>query len=349
MMGRDPIEIIGEYGARIDARAEAFLTPNDYALYGMMRYFMGYTNEKFVRNPHPVGKRFRPGLALFIAEQFGLLNETLGAALSIELFHNFTLIHDDVVDHDELRRGRPTVWRVWGVDHAINTGDAQLLLALRALEEKNTISLELMATLRARLLALYLEVIEGQYLDFTLAASKLNDVGVNEQAYLTMLQKKTARLVRSATEVAPLLAGADSDEVAKLGDFGENLGMAYQLYDDWQSVWGVAEKTGKKTAGDIYERKKTLPVIYAREHLLGGDRARLIELYDHDALTEESVTEVLALFEKTDAKNEVEKYAARYKAKALESLRETKLSDAARATLAAFIEALVPSAIPRSQ
>src|SRR5258708_5945803 len=112
----DPLEVVGTFGARIDARAEAFLKRNDYALYGMMRYFMGYADERFTAILHPVGKRVRPGLLLLIADSYGIAEDALPAALSIELFHNFTLIHDDVVDHDELRRGRPTVWKLWGTD-----------------------------------------------------------------------------------------------------------------------------------------------------------------------------------------------------------------------------------------
>ena len=182
---------------------------------------------------------------LLVADSYGLLEETLPAALSVELFHNFTLIHDDIVDHDELRRGRSTVWKLWGIDHAINTGDAQLVLALRALEDLR-IPPECSAAVRARLLDHYLEVIEGQYLDFTLAAAKLHDPLVTEEAYLTMTEKKTSRLVQAATETAALVAGRSEDEVSALGVFGGKFGMAYQLYDDFQSIWGVPEKTGKK-------------------------------------------------------------------------------------------------------
>ena len=182
----DPLELVGAYGRRIDALAKTFLARNDYALYGMMRYFMGYTDESFNAGAQPVGKRMRPGLLLLIADSYGLLKEALPAALSIELFHNFALIHDDIVDHDELRRGRPTVWKLWGTDHAINTGDAQLLLALRALDEPIQLPPDRVTALRTRFFDRYLEVIEGQYLDFTLAAAKLRDPLVTEEAYFTM-------------------------------------------------------------------------------------------------------------------------------------------------------------------
>ncbi|MEK7101722.1 MAG: polyprenyl synthetase family protein [Patescibacteria group bacterium] len=344
-----PLEMVGEYGSRIDVLAAAFLMRGDYALYGMMRYFMGYTDESFKVNTQPVGKRIRPGLLLLIANSYGLLEEAFPAALSIELFHNFTLIHDDIADHDELRRGRPTVWKLWGVDHAMNTGDAQLVLALRALDEPTKVSPDRSATLRIRLLDRYLEVIEGQYLDFTLAVARLNDSSVTEEAYLTMTKKKTSKLIRAATEASPILAGESEAEITTLGDFGENLGMAYQLYDDWQGIWGDPEKTGKTRAGDIHERKKTLPVIYAREHLAPVDQQRLEALYGGGALDKEMVVEVLELFAKAGAQKELEKYAARYKEGAIQALARTILPAPTRTLLEQIVHALVPDSITESR
>lgn len=349
-MKRDnPLELIGTYGARIDARAEALLARNDYALYGMMRYFMGYADERFNANAHPVGKRMRPGLLLLIADGYNLLEEALPAAISIELFHNFTLIHDDIVDRDELRRGRPTVWKLWGVDHAINTGDAQLILALRALEEPTRVPHTHIATLRARLLDRYLEVIEGQYLDFTLAAAKLQDLSVTEEAYLTMTKKKTAKLIRAALEAAPILAERSEAEIMALGDFGENLGMAYQLYDDWQGIWGAPEQTGKKRAGDMYERKKTLPVIHAREHLAPADRKRLGILYDDGKLDDTAIAEILGFFAKTKARDALETCAARYKREAIRALTHAKLPIPTKTLLEQTVYALVPDAVASSR
>lgn len=344
-----PLETVGAYGARIDALADVFLARNDYALYGMMRYFMGYADERFNRIVHPVGKRIRPGLVLLIADSYDILEDAMPAAISVELFHNFTLIHDDIVDHDELRRGRPTMWKLWGIDHAINTGDAQLVLSLRALEEPTSLSPERTASLRKRLLDLYLEVLEGQYLDFTLAKTKLNDPFVSEETYVTMTKKKTAKLIRATTEVAPILAGQSETEINALGDFGENLGMAYQLYDDWQGIWGISDKTGKKHAGDIYERKKTLPVIYAREHLASADQQRLGDLYDGGALDENAVAEILELFAKTDAQKILGEYATHYKNNAIQTLARTNLPEETKSLFEQIVCELVPDTIVESR
>ncbi len=347
----DPLEVVGTYGSRIDASAVEFLTRNDYALYGMMRYFMGYTDEHLNVSSRAAGKRMRPGLMLLIADSYGLLEEAIPAALSIELFHNFTLIHDDIVDHDELRRGRPTVWKLWGVDHAINTGDAQLILALRALEKSELMRIPHSRTtaLRTRLLDRYLEVIEGQYLDFTLTAAKLNAPSVTEEAYLLMTEKKTSKLIRAATETTAILAGLAEEKVTALGDFGGKLGMAYQLYDDWQGIWGVPEKTGKRRAGDIYERKKTLPVIHAYMHLNSSDKKRLEELYDNDNLDEAMVAEVLDFFSKTDAQKILADYAARYKREAVEALSHTELAPATKKVLEQVTTSLVPDMVAASR
>ncbi len=349
IQGTNPLEIVGAYGARIDARAQAFLARNDYAMYGMMRYFMGYTDEQFNPVEARVGKRVRPGLLLLIAEGYGISDDAIPSALSIELFHNFTLIHDDICDHDESRRGRPTVWKLWGVDHAINTGDGQLILALRALEEPSPLSHEVRNTVRTRLLERYLEVVEGQFLDFSLATTKLRDSFVSKETYLSMLQKKTAKLVRASTEVAPMLVGRSAEEVGSLGDFGENLGMAYQLYDDWQGIWGMPEKTGKKRAGDIYEHKKTLPVIHALAQLGKEDAQRLEEIYDGATISESMVEEVLSFFAQTGAQQELEKHALHYKAEAVRALMKVTLPQEVILTLESIAHALIPDIIIESR
>ena len=192
-------------------------------------------------------------------------------------------------------------------------------------------------------------MIEGQYLDFTLAVARLNDSSVTEEAYLTMTKKKTSKLIRAATEASPILAGESEAEITTLGDFGENLGMAYQLYDDWQGIWGDPEKTGKTRAGDIHERKKTLPVIYAREHLAPVDQQRLEALYGGGALDKEMVVEVLELFAKAGAQKELEKYAARYKEGAIQALARTILPAPTRTLLEQIVHALVPDSITESR
>lgn len=345
----DPLTLLGKYGALIDKSAVRAQSRNRYALYGMLRYFMGYANEQFASVRHPVGKRVRPGLALLIAEAYGVKRQALPAALSIELFHNFTLIHDDIVDHDELRRGRPTVWRLWGVDHAINSGDAQLLLVFSVLEDTHGVPALRTAKLRARLIELYLDVIDGQYLDFTLAASALGSAQVSQSACLTLLAKKTGKLIRAATEASAIIAGRSAGEIAALGEFGESLGIAYQLYDDYQSIWGDRAKTGKKNYGDLFERKKTLPIVYARDRLSGSAKKRLIALYAKKTLTTREVIEIARLIESVGAREELLAVAQAYKDRALKALTKTTLPERTKTILADVARTLVPESVTASR
>ncbi|MBU6310765.1 polyprenyl synthetase family protein [Patescibacteria group bacterium] len=296
----DVLALLGSYGSRVDAEARTFLERGPYAMYGMMRYFMGYADENLVSVAECFGgKRFRSGLLLLIADQYGALEDAVPLALSIELFHNFTLIHDDIVDRDEMRRGRPTVWKLWGSDHAINTGDGQLLLALEALERAHPARRD-----RARpfFLEKYREVIEGQYLDFELTAYSLNDPRTTEAAYLEMLTKKTSVLVGAATAGAGIAALMRDEELERLWNFGLALGRAYQICDDTVSIWGSGDMTGKVPHGDVRERKKTLPVLIAYERLTGTSRDEFAHLYgSKKSLSADEIQRAIALMNSVDA------------------------------------------------
>jgi geranylgeranyl diphosphate synthase, type I len=253
------------YTERITQELDRFL-PDTLPMYGMLRYFSGFADETLAPTSVYGGKRFRSALTLMLADRYGALEHAVPAALSIEIFHNFTLIHDDIVDNDAMRRGRPTVWKLWGVPHAINSGDAQLVLAYRALEGAFKQHPDRGAKAQAFLSARYLEVAEGQYLDFTMTDLPLGDARVTSEAYFEMIRKKTSVLVGAAAKVAGIMAGVSEAECDALYAYGEHLGLAVQLNDDLLSIWGEEARTGKRAFGDIKERKKTLPVIWALEH-----------------------------------------------------------------------------------
>ena len=332
------LDTIAEYGARIDARADSFLARGDEGLYGMLRYFMGYIDEKFVPVTESGGKRLRPGLLLYVAEQYGTLDAALPAALSIELFHNFTLIHDDIEDHDELRRGRPTVWKLWGVNKAINAGDAQVICSMQALRDKNVLEEETYRELEQFLLNQYLKVIEGQHLDFTLAELALHSNDVSVERYLEMARKKSAELVAASTKAAAVIAQRPVEEQECLYTFGLNLGIGWQLKDDRDSLWGEAGVTGKNFAGDILEHKKTYPILFARKNLSFEDSTRLEELY---ASTATSVEEVLDLLEKAGALDATRELIKHYVEEAKESLTKISLSNDSKKLLEEFVSTLL--------
>lgn len=205
------------------------------------------------------GKRLRPALLLMACDLFGGdVEAALSPALAIEVFHNFTLMHDDIMDNAPLRRGKATVHAKWNSNTGILSGDAMLVL-----------SYELMMQVEDRLLrpvldifnATALGVCEGQQLDMDF--EKRNDVSIAE--YLEMIRLKTAVLLGGALKTGALIGGADMEDASLLNVFGENLGVAFQLQDDILDVYGDPEKFGKQVGGDIIANKKTYLLISAFE------------------------------------------------------------------------------------
>ncbi len=305
-------------------------------MYGMLRYFMGFADEHLEPACVYGGKRFRSALALLVGDMYGMLDRVIPAALSIELFHNFTLIHDDIVDNDTMRRGRPTVWKLWGIPHAINSGDAQLVLAYRALERLYEDDPMRAARVQAFLSACYLEVAEGQYLDFILTDMPLSDARVTRESYFEMIRKKTSVLVGAATKVAGLMAECPDAECAALYEYGVHLGMAVQLHDDLMSIWGDPQRTGKVAFGDLRERKKTLPIIFGLAQ--GGEvREMLLSRYVSDAsMTDAEAAELAAALEAAGARKDLETEIARHQDAMRVAVGRLSLSASAQETLAAL-------------
>ncbi len=319
------LETVLSYGAKIDSLMDELLKSVSPEVSVMLRYFMGYT-ETDGAPAKASGKRFRPAIMLYIAEALGVLKEALPAAVSVEMYHNFSLIHDDVEDNDEIRRGRPTVWKLWGVNSAINAGDAQLVLALQALRPLDN------GQLQDFLLARFLEVIEGQQMDLLLSDEVLGSPAVTETRYLEMIAKKSAALVAAATAAPAFLAEWSIEKHTALQRFGFNVGTAYQLFDDRQALWGEQSKTGKNSYGDLRERKKTFPVLHAHATLLDDDTLQLTEFFTGPS-TNESVLAAFDLIEKSGAKEAVTEKIAAYTALAFEALAETGITEKTQETL----------------
>ncbi len=307
------------------------------SMYKMLQYFMGFLDKDFkAEEPGAGGKRFRPALCLYIAESYGAKDDAMDAALAIELFHNFTLIHDDVEDRDEVRRNRPTVWKLWGVNHAINSGDMQMIL----LSELCVTAGEGMGL---TLLNAFEEVIEGQYLDFELADKPLGSEEVSEERALLVDEKKTGALIGAAAECAGIAGRQSIDERERLRAYGIAVGMVFQLADDYRSVWATKKETGKDTHSDIREHKRTLPFFAALKELKGDDKNRLEELYGLTRqLTDAEIKEALALIEKTSAKTYVLNMVQKYANDAMKIAEKLSLPDDTKAVLIGIVDMLVP-------
>lgn len=336
-------ELFKEYGKEVDsALRDFFSTLPEYEMYAHLAYFMGFRDEALTPIEGYGGKRFRSGITLMLGDWYGLRAEILPIALSIELFHNFTLIHDDIVDGDTLRRGRPTVWKMWGVPHAINDGDAQALIAY-GLIARSTADPKRVLEAYGFLTKQYVRVSEGQFLDFTLTDIPLGDARVTEDAYREMIERKTSDLIIASTGVVGVLANLPTAERIALEGYGRNLGMAYQVCDDVISIWGDVQFTGKRPHNDLYERKKTVPILYAYARLDEADRATLAELYNQKhPLTEEDVAVIISLLEKVGTYEHMRAEVSRYAESAKEAVTSLSITEDQKKILKEVVDVLLP-------
>jgi geranylgeranyl diphosphate synthase, type I len=305
-------------------------------VYDMVRYHLGLDGSGA-----SAGKRMRPLLGLLAyASIAGDYRPALPGAAAVELGHNFSLVHDDIEDGDRERRHRPPVWAVHGVAQAINTGDMLFSLSRMALHRLTDLGFSDAKVLR--LMRLYDEtcvaLCEGQYIDI---ATSENDDLMSVELYFDMIGRKTAALIAASIEAGALLASDDDEVIARYRGFGWALGLAFQLNDDLLGIWGAEQATGKEPS-DIARRKKTLPVIYAFEHAGPDDRARLTALYGNGGPTADDVAEIIAILERTGARDYTRNEARRYRDEALAELDAAGVVDAdARARLEEIIVSVI--------
>lgn len=335
---------LASYADSVDAEMRAVLDAQpDLKMYTMMRYFLGFTDER--GNPISVygGKRFRSGLCLMLADFYGMKEKVVEIAASIELFHNFTLIHDDIEDNDDMRRGKPTVWKLWGINHGINTGDAQLTLAYGELFKSAARYPKEGIASAAFLDEQYRTVMEGQFLDFSLAEAKLDDPFVTRARCEEMMIKKTSVLVAAAAKVAGMTAGRPAGECEALWTYGLELGYAYQLYDDMTSTWGHEEGEGARY-NDIVEKKKTQIILALRDQLSVKQREELMLLFDSpDVVSKDGVHRIAVWLEETKAYEQAWDDVQAHARKAKDAARELSIADNQKAVLCEIVDALLPS------
>lgn len=219
-------------------------------------YHLGWEDEHGTPVSGSGGKAIRPALVLLAAEAVGgSARPAVGAAAAVELVHNFSLLHDDVMDHDRTRRHRSTAWTVFGVGEAILAGDGLLTLALELVAESGPSALEQGRRLRAAVL----DLLDGQSADLAFEARP----EVSAAEYVAMARGKTAALLGCSAALGGLCGGGSADQVEALRGFGEQLGVAFQLIDDLLGIWGDPAVTGKPVYSDLRNRKKSLPVVVA--------------------------------------------------------------------------------------
>jgi geranylgeranyl diphosphate synthase type I len=224
----------------------------------MLSYHLGWSGSGAGKKAQ--GKRIRPLLLLLSTlAAGGIWQLSLPAAAAIELVHNFSLIHDDIEDDSATRRGRLTLWKRHQMPLALNAGDSMFTLAYIALERLSPEIPHSTAVSAYQILSrTCLALTKGQHLDISFESQDQ----VTEEAYLAMIQGKTASLLASTAQLGAVLAGAETAVIEEFRQFGLNLGIAFQIQDDYLGIWGDIEKTGKSAASDLISRKKSLPILY---------------------------------------------------------------------------------------
>lgn len=311
--------------AFVDALAESVKVKQPENLYEPIHYILSLG-----------GKRMRPVLTLLSAEIFGThYNEAMQAAIAVEVFHNFSLVHDDIMDDAPLRRGNETVHEKWDLNTGILSGDAMLILAYQHFETYEPAVFRELAKLFSKTA---IEVCEGQQWDVDFETR--NDVSIGD--YLKMIEYKTAVLVAAALKMGGIIAKTSVENCDKIYEFGRNLGIAFQIQDDYLDAFGDPETFGKQVGGDIIENKKTYLFLKAREFASGDDAKRLQNWFaskpeHHD----EKVASVKAIFEQSGAANATLEAIKDYTFKAFDTLENMDIDDAKKTILRKFGEGLM--------
>jgi geranylgeranyl diphosphate synthase type I len=287
----EPPAVLGRAREVVAPALEAAVLRLSPELRPLVEYHLGLVDEHGGRiGGASNGKGVRPALAVLSAEAAGAEAEVgVPGAVAVELVHNFSLIHDDVIDNDTERRHRPTVWAIWGVGRALIAGDSLLALALELLLESGTVHSAAAARCLAEATG---AMIAGQALDMAFESLP----GVDVSSCLSMEAGKTGALLGSAASLGAILAGAPASVTDALREFGSQLGLAFQAVDDLLGIWGDPAQTGKPAWSDIRRHKKTLPIAAALA--AGGDGGgELAALLAADELADEQVARAAYLVE----------------------------------------------------
>lgn len=285
------------------------------------------------------GKRLRPLLTLFAAEVFGAKPaDAIYAAVAIELFHNFSLIHDDIMDEAPLRRGKKTVHEKWNLNTGILSGDAMLILAYQYFEHYEPFIFKDLAKLFSKTA---LEVCEGQQLDINFETR--NNVSIPE--YIKMIEYKTAVLVGAALEMGAIVANSSDGNKRAIYNFGRDLGIAFQLQDDYLDAFGETATFGKQIGGDILENKKTYLYLKSLENASNDDKTELLNWFSSKEGGQEKIEAVKSLFEKTNATKDTQALIEEYTQKALLQLETLEIPNHFKEDLKNFALSLMSRAV----
>ncbi len=310
--------------------------------------FIDYLNQKIqTRSPENLydpmvyilnigGKRLRPVSVLMAAELFGApYQKALDAALAIEIFHNFSLVHDDIMDDAPVRRGKASVHEKWNINTAILSGDAMLINAYQLFENYEGETFKDLAKLFTRTA---IQVCEGQQYDIDF--EEREDVSIAD--YIKMIEYKTAVLVGASMEMGAIVASASAQEAQHIYKYGCLLGLAFQIQDDYLDVFGDFEKFGKQIGGDIIENKKTFLYLSALQMASATEAQQLQHLYSvNPSDARQKIETVKTIFEKTGVAEKTRTEIKTYTQEAFDLLEQMNLASEKKAVFRAFGEKLM--------
>lgn len=277
------------------------------------------------------GKRIRPVLVILSCQAVnGTVESCLDAAVAVELLHNFTLVHDDIMDNDDTRRGRATVHKKWDVDVALLAGDGLLAFAYQSLLRTRSPRIAEIAQIFTDGI---IEICEGQALDREFESRR--DVPLDE--YLIMIRKKTASLLNLSARIGGIIGDARPAEVEALGEFATNLGLAFQIQDDLLDIISAQEVIGKTYGSDVMRKKQTYLSIHALTHGSGPARSQLNEIFSKPAINQQDILRVKELFEQCGSVAAAHDVSQGYLKSAYEQLQRLPVTDA-RGNLTKFLE-----------
>jgi geranylgeranyl diphosphate synthase type I len=317
-------------GAIVDAMRAAFpaASPDVAPFYVQMQYHLGWLDEHGQPAHADNGKLLRPLLVLLSNRALGGTDQqALPLAAGIQLIHDFSLIHDDIEDRSATRRGRRTVWNIWGLEHGINTGDGMFALAHRAVHglSDHGVPAERVVGILRRWEDTILRICEGQYLDMEGEGS----LNVTEDQYLRMIGGKTAALAAASAGLGAQVATDDLEQIDALWQFGQALGMAFQMQDDVLDIWGDPQQTGKARANDLLQRKMSLPVIHSLQHSNAADRAQFVAIYEQPARDDGDIDTLLEILKQTESRAYVEQLVQHEYGRAVHALEAVEPADTA--------------------
>ncbi|MDP3313616.1 MAG: polyprenyl synthetase family protein [Lutibacter sp.] len=285
------------------------------------------------------GKKLRPILTILTCDLFnGDYNKSFDAALAVEVFHNFTLIHDDIMDNAPLRRGEETVHKKWDVNTGILSGDAMMIMAYKCFESYEP-------QLQSELLYVFnkaaLEVCEGQQFDVDFETR--NDVTIVE--YIKMITYKTSILVAVAMQMGAIIANAKTKEAEAIYNFGLNLGIAFQLQDDYLDTFGDSKIFGKQIGGDILENKKTFLFLKCLEIANDVDKNDLLHWYGSNSRVDEKVEAVTNIFKRNQVSEQTIQEIKQYTQKAFSFLDQLSITEDKKEVLKNFGKTLMKRSV----